>query len=62
MTRISLAEMKALYPIEWILVGNPDLGAEGSVGTIIRRLVSGIVLYHSKDKHEVAYRGRDARK
>jgi hypothetical protein len=62
MESITLNEMKARYPDEWILVGNPDLGGKESVGTIIRRLVSGVVLYHSKDKHEVAYNGREARK
>lgn len=62
MEPITLAEMKALYPNEWVLVGEADLGGEGSVGTIIEKLVSGIVLYHSKDKHEVAYKGREARR
>ncbi len=54
MEPISLDKMKARYPDEWLLVGNADLGGEEAVGTIIRRLVSGIVLYHSKDKLEVA--------
>ena len=62
MEALTLAEMRARFPDEWVLVGNPDLGGEESVGTIIRRLVSGTVLYHSKDKHEVAYNGRAARK
>jgi hypothetical protein len=62
MEPITLAEMKSRYPDEWVLVGNADLGGEESVGTVIKRLVSGIVLYHSKDKHEVAYKGREARK
>jgi hypothetical protein len=62
MEPITLAEMKSRFPDEWILVGEANLGGEKSVGTIIKRLVSGIVLYHSKDKHEVAYKGREARK
>jgi hypothetical protein len=62
MEPISLNEMKARFPDEWLLVGNADFGGEEAVGTIMRRLVSGIVLYHSKDKLEVACKGWEARK
>jgi hypothetical protein len=58
----TLAQMKARYPDEWVLVGSPDLGGEKALGTIINKLVSGNVLYHTKDKHEVAYNGKEPRK
>ncbi|MDZ4759373.1 MAG: hypothetical protein SGJ10_14700 [Bacteroidota bacterium] len=43
--------MKKLYPDEWILLGNPETNDTSVLG--------GIALYHSKDKKEVCYIGRD---
>jgi hypothetical protein len=48
---INLSELKELYPNEWILLGNPEMKNTSVLG--------GIVLYHSKDKKEVCYIGRD---
>ena len=48
---IGLNELKKLYPDEWILLGNPEMENTNVLG--------GIVLYHSKDKKEVCYIGRD---
>ncbi len=48
---ITLDELKKLYPDEWILLGNPEMQNTFVLG--------GIVLYHSKDKKEVCYIGRD---
>jgi hypothetical protein len=48
---ISFDELKKLYPDEWILLGNPVMKNTSVLG--------GIVLYHSKDKKEVCYIGRD---
>ena len=59
---LSIQDIKTQYPNQWVLVGNPDLGNGQIVGTIIKKIVSGIVLFHSQDKHEVAYKGKDARK
>ncbi len=50
-TYISLDDLKKIYPDEWILLGNPEME-----NTII---LGGIVLYHSKDKKDVCYIGRD---
>ena len=44
-------ELKKLYPNEWVLLGDPKMKNTSVVG--------GIVLYHSKDKKEVCYIGRD---
>ena len=46
----TLDQIKAQYPDEWILVGNPDIQKT--------KVMGGIVLYHSKDKKEVCYIGR----
>lgn len=50
---MGIADIKRTYPDEWVLLGNPvwddtDL-----------RVLSGILLYHSKDKREVCYLGRE---
>jgi len=53
-TRIyKLSEIKSLYPNEWILVGDPIMD-ENTVD-----IYQGIVIYHSSDKKEVCYIGRD---
>jgi len=47
----SIEDIKASYPDEWILLGNP---AEDEY----EHTISGIVLYHSVDKREVCYIGK----
>ena len=48
---IAIDELKRIYPDEWILLGNPEIKNTTVLG--------GVVLYHSKDKKEVCYIGRD---
>ena len=48
---IAFDELKKLYPDEWVLLGDPEMMNTSVLG--------GIVLYHSKDKKEVCYIGRD---
>lgn len=48
---MSFEKVKELYPNEWVLLGNPEIKNTSVLG--------GIVLYHSKDKKEVCYIGRD---
>ncbi len=50
---VSMAEIKKLYPGEWVLIGNPVMD-EGNL-----HVLSGIPLYHSFDKREIAYLWRD---
>jgi len=50
---INISDIKVLYPDEWVLLGNPILD-ESKLDVI-----SGIPLFHSKDKKEVCYIGRD---
>ncbi len=44
-------ELRETYPDEWLLLGNPQIKDTAVLG--------GEVLYHSKDKKEVCYIGRD---
>jgi len=48
---ITFEQVTKLYPNEWVLLGNPEI--ENSL------ILGGVVLYHSKDKKEVCYIGRD---
>lgn len=44
---LTIDQITEQYPDEWVLLGNPLLS-----GTSI---IAGIVLFHSKDKREIAY-------
>ena len=48
---LSIVEINQRFPNEWILLGNPETDGLDVLG--------GIVLYHSQDKKEVCYLGRD---
>ena len=50
---ISINEIKHTYPNEWVLLGNPVMDDKKL------NVLSGIPLYHSQDKKEVCYIGRD---
>ena len=49
--RLSIDEIKRLYPDEWILIGDPEENEQG-------RDITGIVLYHGRDKRELSYRDK----
>ena len=59
---LSIAEIKAQYPNQWVLIGNLELSNPNVLDTIINRLVRGVVLLASKDRREIAYKGRELRK
>lgn len=44
-------QIKNQFPDEWLLIGNPQYNNSVVIG--------GYILYHSKDKKEVCYIGRD---
>ena len=50
---ININDIRKLYPDEWVLLGNP-LMDDSKLDVL-----SGVPLYHSKDKKEVCYIGRD---
>lgn len=51
--RLDIEDIKKLYPDEWVLLDNPKMN-ESEISP-----VSGVVLYHSADKKEVCYLGRE---
>jgi len=53
---MNIDEIKSHFPNEWVLIGDPFLD-EYKTGVL-----SGIPIYHSKDKKEVCYLGRDKTK
>ncbi len=55
-------EIKKLYPDEWVLIGNPELLKNGFTGPVVDLLQRGVVLYHSVDRTEIAYKAKDVRK
>lgn len=48
---LTIEEIKAVYPNEWILLGNPK--------TALATVQSGILLFHGKDYLEVCYKGSE---
>jgi len=52
MEAIGIDDIKKCFPDEWILLGNPE------IDEFEQEILSGVVLYHSPDKREVAYFGR----
>ena len=48
----SIDDIKKSYPDEWILLGNPVMNEREMA------ILSGVVLYHSPDKRELAYRDK----
>ena len=55
-------EIKKLYPDEWVLLGDPELKDPELNEAIVHKVVSGTVLFHSKDKREIGYRAKDVKK
>jgi hypothetical protein len=49
---LDISVINNLYPDEWVLLGNPIMN-ESKIDVI-----SGIPIFHSKDKKEVCYLGR----
>ena len=47
----SIEDIKASYPDEWIVLGDPETDEYD-------RTISGVVLYHSPDKRELRYRDK----
>ena len=52
MQTVSFKTIQHRYPNEWVLLGNPTKSEKGIV-------LGGVVLYHSTDKKEVCYLGKE---
>ena len=50
---LNITDIKTLFPDEWVLLGNPTMD-ESKLD-----ILAGIPLFHSKDKKEVCYMGRE---
>lgn len=59
---LTIEEIKAQYPDQWVLVGNPELDNPNTLGSIVSKFVRGVVLFANKDKKEIAYSAKDYRK
>jgi len=51
-TQRCIDDIKKSYPDQWILLGNPVMDEYR------QSILSGVVLYHSHDKRELAYRDK----
>jgi hypothetical protein len=47
MQPLTLEQIKTAYPNEWVLLGNPEIAGAN--------VLAGTVVFHSKDKREIAY-------
>jgi len=50
--RSNIEDIKRDYPDEWVLIGDPEMNESR------QKILSGVVVYHSPDKRELAYLGR----
>lgn len=58
---LSFDAIKQLYPDEWVLIGNPELRNPEINEAIVHKIVSGVVLLHSKDKREIGYKAKEVK-
>ena len=56
---LTIDEIKSQFPEQWVLIGNPELNDRTTLGSIVSKLVSGVVLLASKDKREIAYKAKE---
>ena len=59
MMLLTIDEILNQYPNQWVLIGNPEMKKPNSNGTLITRLIKGVVLLASKDKRELAFRAKE---
>ncbi len=60
-TVLTMAQIREAYPDQWVLVGNPELDDPNTLGSIVSKLLRGVVLLASKDKREIGYRAKDVK-
>jgi hypothetical protein len=56
---LKIQEIKAKYPDQWVLIGEPVIDEPEINGSITSKLLQGLVLFASKDKRELAYKARE---
>ena len=58
---LTIGQIKEKYPDSWVLVGNPELTDPNILGSVVSKLIRGVVLLSSKDKREIGYRAKDVK-
>lgn len=58
---LTIEEIRAQYPDQWVLVGNPEVRNSEVLEPIVYKILKGVVLLASKDKREVAFQAKEAR-
>lgn len=57
----TIDQIRQDYPDQWVLIGSPELSEPTINGSMVSKLIRGIVLYASKDKRELAYKADEVR-
>lgn len=55
-------QILSMFPNSWVLIGNPILENPKVSAPLREKLLSGIVLFASKDKRELAYKAASVKK
>jgi hypothetical protein len=58
---LTIAQIREKFPNQWVLIGNPELANMDTFGSIVSKLVRGVVLMGSSDKRELAYKAKELR-
>jgi hypothetical protein len=58
---MTLHQIKIAHPDQWVLIGNPELDNDTTLGSIVSKLLRGVVLLAGKDKREIAYKAKDVK-
>ena len=61
METISISEIRTNFPNHWVLLGNPVLKNPTINGSVLSKLVSGIVLFASENKIDLISKANDFR-
>ena len=61
MTTLTIDEIKAQYPDQWVLVGNPVMDSSNNHGTVVERILRGYVLSANVDKRKLAEHAKSLR-
>lgn len=51
---LSIHEIKAQFPNQWVLIGDPQVSEPGVLGSLVDKLISGVVLFASANKQDIA--------
>jgi hypothetical protein len=58
----NIQEICSSYPDQWVLVGNPKMRDDHFTGSVAEQVLSGFVVFNSKDKREIALRMKELKK